>query len=88
MKLPRFELLNNYCLSFKHVKHNSPATHISMHIILLAATRLGVEDVDELGEMLEVLGHLGGEDHVDDVVAHLLVCVAVHVLENVHSIVV
>lgn len=59
-----------------------------MHIVLLTATRLGVEDVHELGEMLEVLRHLRSEDHVDDVLSHLLVRVAVQVLEDVDSIVI
>lgn len=79
MRTARLESFARRCLWF---------THISMHIILLAATGLGVEDIDELGEVLEVLGHLSGEDHVNDVVAHLLVRVAVHVLEDVDPVVV
>lgn len=58
-----------------------------MHI-LLAALRLGVKRVDELGEVLEVPRHLRGQDHVDHVVPHRLVRVAVQVLEDVRAVVV
>lgn len=34
-------------------------------VLVLAQERLG-EDVDKFGEVLKVLGHLGGQHHVDD----------------------
>lgn len=63
-------------------------TYISMHVIFLAAAGFGVEDVNELGEVLEVLSHLRGEDHIDDIVPHLLVCFTVEILEYVYAIIV
>lgn len=42
--------------------------YICVHSILFAPTGLSVEDVHELGEMLEVLRHLRRQNHVDDVV--------------------
>lgn len=60
-----------------------------MHAILLTADAgLGIEHVDELGEVLEMLRHLRGEDHVNHVVPDCLVRVAVEILKYVHAVVI
>lgn len=63
-------------------------THISIHIVLPAAAAFSVEHVDELGEVLEVLRHLRGKDHVDDVVPDRLVRIGVEILEYIYTVVV
>lgn len=62
--------------------------YICVHSILFTPTGLSVEDVHELGEMLEVLRHLRRQDHVDDVVPQRLVRFAVEILEYVHAVII
>lgn len=48
---------------------------------------LAAKHAHELGQVLKVAGHLGGQDHVDDGAACRLVCLLVQVLENVDLVV-
>jgi len=51
------------------------------------ARLLASENTHELGQVLEVASHLGGQNHVDDGAAGRLVRLLVQVLENVDLIV-